>query len=186
MLVLALGVGALVRNMLATKTVHLQVRPTPANATVRIDNETCASGDCSFDLKPGEYSIQVSAEGYETKTTQATLALSNANPTLTIAIAPLPPAIQVTANFAQGQVSLDGATRGRLQEGQFVVDGLRREGINSGFPEVTGGRSFHLKANLLSFQCWAIFPPMVWMPSPWAASAIRPAFPVPDVPEQLP
>jgi PEGA domain-containing protein len=105
-------------------TVRLQVKSSPANASVKVENQTCTSGDCAFDLKPGVYQVQVSADGYQSKSEQARLSLGITAPAISVALPPLNPTIQIAANFTQGKVSLDGKTTGTLLDGQFFLDTL--------------------------------------------------------------
>jgi serine/threonine-protein kinase len=108
-----------------TKTVRLEVKASPANASVKVENQTCTNGDCGFDLKPGVYQVRVSADGYQSATQEARLTLGTEPPAIAVALRPLNPTVQVAANFVQGQVALDGKTAGRLLDGQFALDGLQ-------------------------------------------------------------
>ena len=102
----------------------LQVRTSPAGATVSINDRKCSTATCEFNLKPGQYRIQVSAAGYEPKVETATLRRAGAQPLLLVTLEPLSPTLRVTANFGDGDVLLDNGRTGRLQDGQFVLDRL--------------------------------------------------------------
>ena len=121
--VTVLGAALVVKNLASGRTVRLQVRVSPENASVSVAGQTC-NRDCSFDLKPGDYQVQVSASGFQPVTQAAKLSRENSQPVLTIALKPLKPTVQVTANYSQSQVFLDGAPKGALQDGQFALDSL--------------------------------------------------------------
>ena len=74
-LVAAVGSGVMLRNRLtkAPASVRLEVQASAPSAVIQVADQSCTTGDCKFDLKPGAYRIQVSADGYETKTEEATL-----------------------------------------------------------------------------------------------------------------
>jgi eukaryotic-like serine/threonine-protein kinase len=108
-----------------SKTVRLQIKVSPANASVRVNNQTCTNGDCGFDLKPGVYRVQISAAGYQSRTEDARLALGSKSPSIAVTLKPLSPTVRVAANIVQGQVSIDGKTTGRLLDGQFTLDSLQ-------------------------------------------------------------
>jgi hypothetical protein len=106
------------------KLAVLQVQASPAGATVTLNDQKCSTANCEFRLKPGEYRIRVSADGYQEKIEAATLRRTGAQPVMIITLEPLSPVLRVTANFADGDVLLDNGKVGRMQDGQFVVDRL--------------------------------------------------------------
>jgi hypothetical protein len=71
------------------------------------------------------YQVQVSADGYQSRTEDARLTLGTEVPAIAVTLKPLNPTIQVAANFEKGQVSLDGRTTDRLLDGQFALEGLQ-------------------------------------------------------------
>ncbi len=106
------------------KLAVLQVQSSPAGATVSVNDQKCSTPSCEFRLKPGQYRIQVSADGYQERTEPVTLQRAGAQPPMAITLEPLSPTLRVSANFADGDIVLDNQRAGRLQDGQFVVDRL--------------------------------------------------------------
>ena len=102
----------------------LRVQASPAGATVFVNDQKCTTPDCRFQLPPGEYSIRVSADGYESKTESARVQRGTGSPLL-ITLRPLNPTVQVTANLPNGDVTLDDGKAAPLQDGQFLSDGLK-------------------------------------------------------------
>ena len=121
---LLLGSIFLIRLLRVPKVATLSVRSSPAGATIRVNTQTCSTPTCEFHLPPGQYSIQVSADGYRAVTQSISLGQGIATSPVVITLEPLSPVLRCTANFTDGDVTLDSRRVGALQDGQFTVDRL--------------------------------------------------------------
>jgi hypothetical protein len=101
---------------------ELQVHTSPPGATVTVDRERCAGGDCSFRLRAGAYEVRAELDGYRPAAQR--IQLNPPRESLALALQPLPAAAQVRTNFASGRVSIDGRQVGVLKNGQFDSDTL--------------------------------------------------------------
>ncbi len=106
------------------KLAVLRVQSSPAGAAVSVNDQKCSTATCEFRLKPGQYGIKVSADGYQERTEAVTLRRAGTQPPMTITLEPLSPTLRVAANFADGDVLLDNGRAGHMQDGQFVIDQL--------------------------------------------------------------
>ncbi|HSB14181.1 MAG TPA: protein kinase [Bryobacteraceae bacterium] len=126
--VLVAGVGAVlvIRQINAPPggTIPVEVRTSPAGAVVRYKDGSCTPPDCRLQLAPGDYAFEVQLPGYRTETRKTTVVKNSAPVSLEIALSALPSTVQLTTTFADGSVTLDGRTAGRLRDGQFIADNL--------------------------------------------------------------
>jgi tetratricopeptide (TPR) repeat protein len=102
----------------------LQVQTSPRGAIVSVNGQKCSTAACEFRLKPGQYRIETSADGYQERIETATLRYGGAQPPMIITLEPLSPTVRVSANFREGDVVLDNGKADRMQDGQLVVDRL--------------------------------------------------------------
>lgn len=110
-----------VRAMLGTPlTAALEISSTPAGASIQIGSQVCNTPKCEFKLKRGEYTLQVRLDGYRPVSQSVTID-STTRRSLQVAMQALPLAVQVSTNFASGQVYVDGKQAGNLQDGQFTL-----------------------------------------------------------------
>ena len=112
------------RWLLTPRISMLQVRASPPGTMIRVNDKQCSTPSCEFQLPPGQYRIQLSAEGYKDKVAAVTLHKGDAPPTMVFALEPLSPTLTIAANFAAADVRLDERTAGRLKDGQFSSDVL--------------------------------------------------------------
>jgi len=120
----------------AKRLAALIVQTEPRDATVRLDGEHTAAAPARFrDLAEGEHTVEVSREGYETRTI-ALLARAGAESTLTVALSPArragvaPRTVTIRTQPRGGMVSLNGSPSRRepakfegVGPGQHVVRG---------------------------------------------------------------
>ena len=99
----------------------IEIAASPADAVVRINGRECRGPKCSFSLPPGQYQLEVRRDGYEPRIETVSLGRAGAVSQLNVALKPIPSRLRLSANFAQGQVVLDGSTVG-FQDGQLVLD----------------------------------------------------------------
>ncbi len=80
------------------KLAVLRVQSSPANATVRVNDQQCSKAPCEFRLKPGQYRIQVSANGFVARTEMAIIDTTSAPRPIDISLKPVsPPPVQASA-----------------------------------------------------------------------------------------
>jgi eukaryotic-like serine/threonine-protein kinase len=108
----------------APKMALLHIRTSPTGATVRVNNQPCSAPPCEFQLRPGQYQVQVSAAGYEPVATNATVRGGDSDLSLFITLLPLSPTARVSANFAEGEATLDNQKPARMQDGQLRFEQL--------------------------------------------------------------
>jgi tetratricopeptide (TPR) repeat protein len=122
---LLMATAFVVINFIRTpKLGTLSIRTVPARANIHVNDQSCSAPNCEFRLKPGQYHIQVSAGGYRQRTETATVRAGSAQPGLEITLEPLSPTARVSANFSDGDVTLDNHPAGRIEDGQFGLDHL--------------------------------------------------------------
>ena len=102
----------------------LAIRVSPAGASVHVNDQVCPTPNCEYRLQPGQYRIQASAPGYQEKIETVTLRPGSSESPRMIALEPLSPSLRITANFPDGDVTLDNLKAGSMQDGQFVVERL--------------------------------------------------------------
>jgi len=108
-----------------SRAARLEVNASPQSALVQVEDQTCTNGHCSFDLKPGVHHVRIAANGYQSRTEDIRITPGAKPPPIDVALKPFSPTLQVAANVAQGQVSLDGRPAGRLLDGQFSLDSVQ-------------------------------------------------------------
>ncbi|MBI3697602.1 MAG: PEGA domain-containing protein, partial [Acidobacteria bacterium] len=120
-------IGAVVvpklRKPTAPTGIAVEIRTTPAGATIKINNEARGTSNLKLDLAPGQYQLEVQLDGYQP-------AVSSINPApgapvaLDLTLQPLPQSVRLFTDIEGGKVSLDDQPAGELQEGQFVLDNV--------------------------------------------------------------
>ncbi|MGH9667569.1 MAG: PEGA domain-containing protein, partial [Bryobacteraceae bacterium] len=122
--VVAIGAFAGIRALLRpVPLVSLQVTASPAGATIKAGQHVCNTAPCEFQLKPGDYAIDVRLDGYRPVVRQIHVDAAHHTP-VGIALQPLPASVQIVTNFASGRVSMDGEDKGELQNGQLTLGNL--------------------------------------------------------------
>jgi serine/threonine-protein kinase len=102
--------------------VSMQVRVSPAGATVRAGDQTCSQADCKFTLTPGKYEVSAKLPGYEPATQSVTVDATDLN--LNLTLSPLPAKLSISTNLETGVITLDGKPAGKLEGGALRVDAV--------------------------------------------------------------
>ena len=89
MAVLAVG-GVVVSRYLRTRPVWLEVRTNPSGATVQINERSCNTPPCRFDLSPGTYRIEARLSGFRPAESSVTIDAQKAAEPVTITLEPVP------------------------------------------------------------------------------------------------
>jgi serine/threonine-protein kinase len=87
--VLAGGI-VVVSRYLHQPSVSLQVRTNPAGATIQINERSCNTPPCRFDLPPGTYRIEARMSGFRPAATSVTLDARHPAEPVTMALEPVP------------------------------------------------------------------------------------------------
>jgi serine/threonine-protein kinase len=99
--------------------VSVAVSSSPAGAAVKAGDQSCLA-PCELHLKSGSYTVDVHLDGYKPLSQPVTV--GDARHSLSFSLRPLPLLVQVSTNFASGQVSLDGKPAGNLTNGQLALN----------------------------------------------------------------
>ncbi|MFB3922854.1 MAG: protein kinase [Terriglobia bacterium] len=102
-------------------TVALDVRTTPAGASIRVNDEVKGTANLRLDLSPGTYKVEALADGYENATTTVEVKLGTPA-SVDLTLKPLANVLRVLTDLDAGKVELDGNAAGDLQSGQFIFD----------------------------------------------------------------
>ncbi len=142
------GIGFLVYNKrkgAATDTaqtgatgtgVALAVNTNPPGAALRIsgdtaagqhyNNETKCDATCALSLEPGNYQITAFLDGYEPAASGVNLTAGAPTPAaLTLTLEPQQQSLRVLTDLPQGTIAIDDQPPQNLQDGQFVLEGLK-------------------------------------------------------------
>jgi hypothetical protein len=99
------------------------VNATPDDATVRVGNNTIASGN-SVELAPGQYQVQVTKDGYTPFTQQLTVVEGQPVQPIEATLTPLPPSLQLFVDMPGAKVSLNDGTPEEVPGGMIVKEDL--------------------------------------------------------------
>jgi hypothetical protein len=115
--------------------IQLAVNTNPAGAALRItgdtasaqhyNSETKCDATCTLSLDPGTYQITAFLDGYEPAASGVNLAAGAPPPALTLTLEPQPQSLRVLTDLPAGTVAIDDQPAQALQDGQFVMDGLK-------------------------------------------------------------
>jgi eukaryotic-like serine/threonine-protein kinase len=113
---------------LFTRPAGLQIRVIPEGAAIRIDGQLRGTTEIKQKLAPGVYKIEVSKDGFESKTSLVTLTRGRTeNQQIELKPIAVPPPIvqllQIVSDQA-GQLTLDNQPPVDLPEGQFTLNSL--------------------------------------------------------------
>jgi hypothetical protein len=126
-------------------SVSMEIRTSPAGASIRIDNQEKCKSNCKLELPPGSYQIQAVLLGYETFTTSITAA-QNAQP-LDLTLQPILPVVRLFTDLTAGKVVLDDRPPVDLQEGQLVLDRVAPGKHKLKISSPVGETEFEFQAN---------------------------------------
>jgi len=116
--------------------IQLAVNTNPAGASLRITGDTASAqhyssetkcdATCTLSLEPGTYQITAFLDGYEPAASGVNLAAGSPPPaSLSLTLEPQPQSLRVLTDLPQGTVAIDDQPPQNLQDGQFVMDGVK-------------------------------------------------------------
>jgi tetratricopeptide (TPR) repeat protein/predicted Ser/Thr protein kinase len=106
--------------------VHVRVQVSPPEAIVRIlaqdKNGPDEIGAEGIDLEPGSYDLEAALDGFRSARQTVMIRSQTAPDPVNFVLQPLPPVLRIVTDGRAGTVSLDNASAGELQEGQFSLE----------------------------------------------------------------
>jgi len=133
--VLAVLAGAIVAvsRYLHTRPVSLEVRTNPAGATIQINERSCNTPSCRFDLPPGTYRVEARMNGFRPAETSVTLGARKPPEPVMIALEPVPVVVVEPPTQAKRPAGKPmGTLMVKTEPGADVfVDGARAGRTNS-------------------------------------------------------
>jgi hypothetical protein len=105
----------------------LEVRTTPAGASIRIGGKIYGASNLRVEIPAGTHQLQALKEGYEPESVTVTLTAnvpSQAPASVELTLQPLPQVVRLRTDLEAGRVRLDGQVVGELQEGEFTLDSV--------------------------------------------------------------
>jgi hypothetical protein len=116
--------------------IQLAVNTNPSGASLRItgdtasaqhyNNETKCDATCTISLEPGTYQITAFLDGYEPSVSGVKIDPGTQPPaSLSLTLEPQPQSLRVLTDLPQGTIAIDDQPPQNLQDGQFVMDGLK-------------------------------------------------------------
>ncbi|MCW5981056.1 MAG: protein kinase [Bryobacteraceae bacterium] len=104
--------------------IPFEIRTVPSGATVTYEGGSCVTPDCRIELAPGDHAFEARLPGHRSTTATVAVARDSGPRQLDLKLEPLLALVQLTTNFAGGNVLLDGRPAGSLRDGQFALDAI--------------------------------------------------------------
>jgi hypothetical protein len=108
-------------KLAATTPVDAGIHTVPPGAAIAIDGQPTCKSDCVAKLVPGKYKVTATLDGYDAADGQLTVSAGQAA-ALKLTLVAQPPSLRIFADLTTGQVFLDDASAGELQDGQFTLE----------------------------------------------------------------
>jgi hypothetical protein len=119
--------------------VRVALRSEPPAAAIWIAGEQCGVGSCDIDLAAGSHQAEARLLGYQTAVVSFEVSEPQADQkAITLMLEPMAPALFLSSDLEGGNVLLDGQPAGKLEDGEFQLDGLS---AGEHTLEITGGGS---------------------------------------------
>ena len=135
--ILAVALGFLVWSSLQRETpppppaaIRMTLQASPPEAAIWVGEQQCGVGTCAIELPPGTYQAQARLPGYQAAVVSFDVAAPREGETpaepkpVVLMLEPLAPVLRLTSDLESGDVVLDGAPVGKLEDGQFELADL--------------------------------------------------------------
>jgi serine/threonine-protein kinase len=105
--------------------VQVALRSEPPAAAIWIAGKQCGIGSCDIDLAAGSYQAEARLLGYQTAVVSFEVSASQTEQkSIALMLEPMAPALYLSSDLESGAVLLDGQPAGKLEDGEFQLDGL--------------------------------------------------------------
>jgi serine/threonine-protein kinase len=105
--------------------IRVSLQASPSEAAISVGEQQCGAGNCEVDLQPGTYQAQARLLGYQAAVVSFEVVAPPAEQKpVVLLLEPLAPVLRLTSDLESGDVLLDGAPVGKLDDGQFELANL--------------------------------------------------------------
>jgi hypothetical protein len=105
--------------------IRVSLQASPPEAVISVGDKQCGVGTCEIELPPGAYQAQARLLGYKPALASFEVAeQATEQKPVALVLEPLAPLLRLTSDLESGEVLLDGAPVGKLDEGLFELANL--------------------------------------------------------------